>query len=113
MKIHRRAAHIDLEVRETPERRENRRLPRAEHRRVGDDYCVAGKQILVGYYELLEVVTADFLLTLCHQNHVYGKLAACLELRFERLDVQKELAFVVDRPARVDISVAHRRLEWR
>ena len=34
-------------------------------------------------------------------------------MRLERLDVQEELAFVVDRAAREDLSVAHRRLERR
>ena len=71
------------------------------------------RRSLLAIDELLEVVAADFLFTLCDQNHVYRKLAASLEMRFERLDVQKELAFVVNRAARVDVSVAHCRLEWR
>ena len=113
VQIARRTLHVDLEVREPAQRRENRRQPRREHRRVGDDHRVAGQHLLVGLDELGKVLAADFLLALGEDDHVHRQRAARREVRLERFDVEIELAFVVDRTAREDLAVAHRRLEGR
>ena len=60
-----------------------------------------------------EILAADFLLALGEDDDVDRQLAARREMRLERLHVEEELAFVVDRAARKDLSVADRRLERR
>ena len=87
---------VDLEIRESAERRENRRLARCEHRRVGDDDCFAREKLPVVLDEVLEVVAADFLFAFGDEHDVHGKLAASLQMRFERFYVKEELPFVVD-----------------
>ena len=61
--------------------------------------------------ERREMGAADFLFTLGEHQDVHREAAAHGEVRFQRLDVQEELALVVDGAARVEPSVAHLRLE--
>src|SRR5579872_7257494 len=60
-----------------------------------------------------EITATHFFFTFGEQDHVDRQRAARRQVCFERFDVQEELAFVVDRSARVDAPVAHGGLEWR
>ena len=63
--------------------------------------------------ELVEVHAADFLLALDEELDVHRQAARLLHVRLDRLDVHEHLALVVGGAARVDLAVAHRRLERR
>src|SRR5690349_20152876 len=63
--------------------------------------------------EVLEIVASDFLLALSNYHHVHGQPATRLEMRFERFYMEEQLAFVIDRAASINISVADGLLEWR
>src|SRR5438270_11735273 len=56
---------------------------------------------------------ANFLFAFGDDHDVEWEFLAHRQMRFERLDVEKELAFVVDGAARENLSFAHRRLERR
>ena len=113
MQIPTRALHVDLEVSEPAQRRQDRRLARREHRRVGYDDGIRLEHRLVFFDEFRQVLASDLLLSLGDDDHVHRQLLPHRQMGFERLDVQEELAFVVDRPAREYFSVPHRRLERR
>ena len=59
------------------------------------------------------MLAADLLFPFGDHDDIHGKLLPRGEMRLERFHVQEELAFVVHRSAREDVSVAHRRLERR
>src|SRR3954467_3384222 len=63
--------------------------------------------------ELLEIFAPDFFFALGEDDDVHRELSARREVRLDRLDVQIELAFVVDGAARQNFSVANRRVERR
>ena len=63
--------------------------------------------------EVVEVDAADLLLALDEELDVERQAAALLQVRLDRLDVHEHLALVVGGAARVDLAVAHGRLERR
>ena len=56
---------------------------------------------------------SDLLLALDEELEVERQAPGLLHVRLDRLDVHEDLALVVRRAARVDLAVAHRRLERR
>ena len=56
---------------------------------------------------------ADFLFAFEDDLDVHRQAAVLLQVRLDRLEVHEDLALVVGRAARVDLAVAHRRLERR
>ncbi len=113
VQILRRSLHVDLEVREPAQRREDGRQARREHRRIGDDDRVALEPLGVRLDERREMVAPDLFFALGQNDDVDRQAATHDEVRLERLDVREQLPFVVDRSAREDLAVAHRRLERR
>ena len=113
MEVDGRPLHVDLDVREAAQRRQNRRQPRREHRRIADDHRVAREALRLTLDEACEVRTADLLLAFGEHDDVHRQRAARAEVRLERLDVQVQLSLVVDGAARVDAAVPHGRLERR
>ncbi len=73
----------------------------------------AARRFAFAAMKSLEVLAADFLFPFREHDHVHGQLAANGQVRLERLHVEKELSFVIHRPARVDAPIANRRLERR
>ena len=63
--------------------------------------------------EVVEVHAADFFFALDEELDVERQAAGLLQVRLDRLDVHEHLALVVGGAARVDLAVAHRRLERR
>ena len=63
--------------------------------------------------EVVEVDAADFLFALEDDLDVHRQPAVLLQVRFDRLEVHEDLALVVGGAARVDLAVAHGRLERR
>src|SRR6266699_5486596 len=59
------------------------------------------------------MLAADLFLAFRNYDDVDRELSPRGEVRLERLHVEKELAFVVHRSARENLSVAHSRLERR
>src|ERR1043166_3219748 len=113
MEIARRPDDVDLEIREAAQRRKDRRQSRREHGRIGDDDGLAGELLRVLLDELLEVGAAHFFLAFGEDDDVDGKLARGLEVRLDRLQMEEQLAFVVDGAAGEDLVVADRGLEGR
>ena len=113
MQVALRPAQIDLEVDEAAQAVADRRDAAIEHRRIGDDDDVRRQFVLVRLDEVVEIRGADFFLPLEDDAHVDGQPAVLLEVRFDGLEVHEDLALVVGGPARVDLAVAHGRLERR
>src|SRR4029078_11006929 len=82
-------------------------------RRIRDDDCVGCEEFFVRLDERLQILAANFFLALGEDDDVDGKRATRGEMRFERLDVEEQLAFSVHWAAREDLAVAHRGLERR
>lgn len=62
--------------------------------------------------ELLEIHAADFFLTFSENDYVDGQPSAVGEMRLERLDVQVQLALVVDRSAREELFSTDSLKSW-
>ena len=113
MEVALRAAQIDLEVRQPAQAVADRRDAAVEHRRVRDHHDVGRELLLVRAHELVEVRAAHFLFALDEELDVDRQAPVLLDVRLDGLDVHEHLALVVGGAARVDLAVAHRRLERR
>ena len=113
MQVLRGALHVDLEVRQPSQRRQDARQAGSEHGRVADDARVARELGGVRLDERREMLAADFLFAFREHDDVHGQRAARLEMRLERLHVEEELSLVVHGATRVEPSVADGRLEGR
>ncbi len=72
----------------------------------------ASRRAAFFFNESGQIVATKFFLALGEKDDVQGKRTARREMRLERLDVEKELSFVVYRAACVDSASAHCGLEW-
>ena len=113
MQVRLRASEVDLKVDEAAQAVADRRHPAIEHRRIRDDDDIRLELVLVLFDEGVEVRRADLFLAFENDLDVHGKPAVLLQVRFDGLEVHEHLALVVGGAARVDLAVAHRRLERR
>src|SRR5688500_2627258 len=58
------------------------------------------------------MLAADLLFAFGDHDDVDRELPPRGEVRLESFHVEEELAFIIDRAARIDLSAAHCRLEW-
>ena len=103
--------HADLEVRQSPQRTEDRRLARREHRRIRNHNGITLQPGRVFGDERRQVLAADFLLTFREHDHVHRQRTAGFHMRFECLQVQKQLPLVVDTATREELTLTHGRFE--
>ncbi len=107
-----RAGHLDLEIRQPPQRVGNGGLVLGVDAAVTIQHHVAREQVLVRIDEGAQVGRADFFLTLEQELQVHAQRIVFLH-RFDRTQAGVELAFHVRRPPRHHIIAAHRGLEGR
>ena len=63
----------------------------------GDDVVPLLPELaILALQKRFEIFAADFFLTFGEDDHVHGQRAADGQMRFERLDVEIQLPFVVD-----------------
>src|SRR5882724_2345665 len=83
----------------------------AEHGSVGDEQCVRLQFFLVTLDVVPQADAADLFFTFDQHFDINGKFSVQLMQRFERLNMNMDLAFIIGRAAPKDISIAHFRLE--
>jgi hypothetical protein len=107
MEVSGRSSHVDLEIGESAERKQERGKARSEHGRVRDDHGIGRQTVFVGLDEGYEVGRPHLFLSLGQDHHVHRKGAAALELGLQGLQVEEELALVVGSPPGVEVSSSY------
>ncbi len=105
--------HGDLNRAQAAQAVGERRMPRCDHRRVGDDDDVAGQAVAVGVEEWREIRAADFLLALDEQDQVHRQVALFLQRVLDAEDVGEDLPFVIAGAPRGDDAVFDAGVERR
>src|SRR5260370_26282178 len=111
MKVASRAGDLDLVIIESAQAvRDGRRVLR-QHGCVGNNESVGLQFFLVLLHIIPKADAADFFLSFDQDFYVDGKLAVYFLQRFERLQMEVHLAFVVGGAAAEEISIANGRFE--
>ena len=113
VQVLRRPGHFHLVIIQAAQTVGDRGHAFGKHRRIGNDQRISLQPLLIRLHEIPQIHAADFLLAFHHHLDVHRKLAVGIAQRFERFDVDVNLAFVVRRAPAVDIAVADGRLEGR
>src|ERR1041385_3963453 len=86
---------------------------RGDHSGVGDNHDVAPQGVAIFLQKFPKILTADLLFAFDNKIDVYRQIAALLDRFLNTKNVGENLAFVIRRAARKNISVFQNRLERR
>src|SRR5262249_44538953 len=100
-------AHVELKIGEAAKAVADRWNTAVEHRGIGNDDDVRSEIAFVGSYDVVEMAAAHLFLAFDEDPYVQRQAAGLLHVRFDRLDVHEDLALVVRRAARINLSVAN------
>src|SRR5580658_222366 len=104
---------FDLIIVQTPKAVRNRRNAFRQHRGIRNDERIRLEAFAVLANEIPQTHAADFLFPFDHHLDVDGQFSSGVTQRFQRLDVDVNLSFVVRRAAAIEISVADGGVERR
>src|SRR5260370_37874158 len=113
MQIALRSGQFDLIVVQAPQTVGNGGNALAKHGSIGDHESAGLELFLVMLNKIPEADTANFLFAFDQNFHVNRKLAVYFPERFERFQMDVDLAFIVGGTASKKVTVADGRLEGR